>query len=118
MPAGKFLLYSALGTGLWNLVLTLAGYWLAERWAEVLVVVEAWEDTLLILLLITVPLLFFLRRFQRHRQAQRIRAGDLPSAPLPPERLRVFVQVWQPRAQAAAPGTGCARRSGAGHFAG
>ncbi|GAP16462.1 DedA family protein [Levilinea saccharolytica] len=103
MPAGKFLLYSVLGTGLWNLVLSLAGYWLAERWAEVLVVVEAWEDTLLILLLITVPLLFFLRRFQRHRRDQRIRAGNLPPAtPLPAERLRAFSQVWQPRAQAAA----------------
>lgn len=35
MPLSVFILYTALGAGLWNSVLVVAGWWLGENWEEV-----------------------------------------------------------------------------------
>lgn len=50
LPAGidemnipKFLFFSALGTGLWNLLLMGAGVWLGDNWQQILTIINRYE---------------------------------------------------------------------------
>lgn len=43
MPLGKFLLFTGLGTALWNVALGAAGYVLGENRGSVLASVNQWE---------------------------------------------------------------------------
>lgn len=47
MPMQRFLFFSALGTGLWNLLLATAGYLLGDNWERVLEWLAVWEDVVL-----------------------------------------------------------------------
>ena len=54
MPLPKFLLFTALGTVIWNTVLTFAGMALGAAWPEILVVMKQYERVVLVLLVIGV----------------------------------------------------------------
>lgn len=54
MPMGKFLIFTAFGTTVWNLVLTAAGFWLGENWPEILGYVKQYEHLTLFVLVIAV----------------------------------------------------------------
>lgn len=61
MPMGKFLIFTAFGTTVWNLVLTAAGYWLGENWQEILGYVKQYERVTLVVLAIAVVVFVVLR---------------------------------------------------------
>ncbi len=58
MPLGKFLLFTALGTGFWSALLASAGYWLGANWEQVLGVIERYQSVVLVL--IGLGVLYFL----------------------------------------------------------
>lgn len=70
MPYPKFLLYTALGSSLWNGSLLLAGWLLGANWPRV----QGWlapVAPLIYLLLIGLAVVFFWRRYQARRQGRR-----------------------------------------------
>ena len=54
MPLGKFLIFTAFGTTVWNLVLTTAGMWLGENWQEILGIMDQYENVTLVVLVVVV----------------------------------------------------------------
>jgi membrane protein DedA with SNARE-associated domain len=44
MPIAKFLLFTTIGTILWNVTLTLAGVWLGANWEDVLGFLKTYQD--------------------------------------------------------------------------
>jgi membrane protein DedA with SNARE-associated domain len=44
MPLGKFLLFTTIGTILWNVALTLAGVWLGANWEDVLGFLKTYQN--------------------------------------------------------------------------
>lgn len=67
MPAGRFLLYTTAGTALWSLFLTYAGRVLGEKWANITVVMEPYENVTLILLVLAGAGFIGWRAFRRKR---------------------------------------------------
>lgn len=58
-----FILYTALGSALWILPLTLVGYWLGENWKTMLQWVDFYQNILL-LLLVAFFIFYMVRRFR------------------------------------------------------
>lgn len=54
MPLPKFLLFTALGTVIWNTVLTLAGMALGAAWPEILVIMKQYERIVMVICVIAV----------------------------------------------------------------
>ncbi len=48
MPLGAFTLFTLVGSAIWNTVLVVAGYLLAEQWERVLVVTEPFQTVVLV----------------------------------------------------------------------
>lgn len=44
MGWGTFILYTTIGTTLWNVILAVSGYFLGSRWEEILVLLDQYED--------------------------------------------------------------------------
>jgi membrane protein DedA with SNARE-associated domain len=63
MSLPRFLIFTALGTGLWSFLLTWAGRMLGANWARVASLVSRYEDVVMVLAVIAV-LLFFVQRFR------------------------------------------------------
>lgn len=61
MRLGRFVLFTAAGTLIWNLLLGGAGYILGENWERVLIFLAAWEDLILVAGALAV-IVFFIRR--------------------------------------------------------
>lgn len=57
LPLGRFLLFTALGTALWNALLLSAGMLVGNNWAQVVEVLETYELVVLVLLGLTVAAL-------------------------------------------------------------
>jgi membrane protein DedA with SNARE-associated domain len=54
MPVSVFILYTAIGAGLWNSVLVLAGWWLGENWEQVGGYVDYLEYPVIIVVVLAV----------------------------------------------------------------
>ena len=52
MPMGKFLIYTASGSVIWNLVLIVAGSIVGENWTDILAVFDTYSNVVLVLLVI------------------------------------------------------------------
>ncbi|MGQ0600863.1 MAG: hypothetical protein ACT4QE_04100, partial [Anaerolineales bacterium] len=76
----RFLLFTTLGTTLWNLLLMGAGWWLGSRWRELLLLIKQYEQGVWIVLLV-IGLGFVLTRLNaRRRVSEKPRevSGDPP----------------------------------------
>ncbi len=67
MSLGPFLLYTTIGTFLWNIILVGAGLLLGENWTEILVRVDTYEKVLWTVLA-AVGLVFAARRLRRFQR--------------------------------------------------
>ncbi|GAB4576234.1 MAG: DedA family protein [Anaerolineae bacterium] len=54
MPLVRFLIFTAFGTTIWNLVLTLGGWWLGDNWQAILGYVKQYERLTLVVLVVVV----------------------------------------------------------------
>lgn len=70
MPLGTFLLFTTLGTLLWNSVLGLTGFFLGQNWPIVLAVLDRYE-TIIWLLFGGAVAFWLVRRARRQRAARR-----------------------------------------------
>jgi membrane protein DedA with SNARE-associated domain len=61
MPLGRFLLFTTLGSGLWNGLMSYIGVILGENWAELLIFVKQYE-ILVVATLVALILFFVLKR--------------------------------------------------------
>jgi membrane protein DedA with SNARE-associated domain len=61
MPLGRFLLFTTLGSGLWNGLMSYIGVILGENWAELLIFVKQYE-ILVVVALVALILFFVLKR--------------------------------------------------------
>jgi membrane protein DedA with SNARE-associated domain len=61
MPLGRFLFFTALGSGLWNGLMSYIGVILGENWAELLIFVKQYE-ILVVVALVALILFFVLKR--------------------------------------------------------
>ncbi len=61
MPLGRFLLFTTLGSGLWNGLMSYIGVILGENWAELLIFVKQYE-ILVVVALVALILFFILKR--------------------------------------------------------
>jgi membrane protein DedA with SNARE-associated domain len=71
MPLAKFLLYTAVGSGIWNTVFVLAGYLLGENWHKV----EQYSDTLQVTVVALVGLAlvwFVVSRLRRRKETSEL----------------------------------------------
>jgi membrane protein DedA with SNARE-associated domain len=78
LPAGvvrmsipKFLFFSALGTGLWNVLLAGIGYVLGENWKAVIEVIDYWEEVIFIGLVVAAVGFIVGRKLLANRRAKR-----------------------------------------------
>jgi membrane protein DedA with SNARE-associated domain len=69
MPYGRFLLYTAIGSMLWILPLTLLGYALGSRWRDVLEVMDTYQTAILIVLGLLLVYWIVRRVFRRRAEA-------------------------------------------------
>lgn len=63
MPLHSFILYTAIGSGLWNTILIIAGWWLGDNWEEVSVIVDYLEYPMYIAIAGAVIWFFWKRKF-------------------------------------------------------
>lgn len=63
MPLHSFIIYTAIGSGLWNTILIVAGWWLGDNWEEVSVVVDYLEYPMYIAIIGAVVWFFWKRKF-------------------------------------------------------
>jgi membrane protein DedA with SNARE-associated domain len=63
MPLPTFILYTAIGSGLWNTILIVAGWWLGDNWEEVSVVVDYLEYPIYLAIIVGVVWFFWKRKF-------------------------------------------------------
>ena len=63
MPLVPFILYTALGSGLWNSLLIILGWWLGDNWEEVGVVLDYIEKPLYVLVVLGVLFFIWYRKF-------------------------------------------------------
>jgi len=63
MPLIPFILYTALGSGLWNTLLILLGYWLGDNWEEVGKVIDYIEYPIYLAIVLAVIWFFWKRKF-------------------------------------------------------
>jgi membrane protein DedA with SNARE-associated domain len=63
MPLVPFILYTALGSGLWNSLLIILGFWLGDNWEEVGHVIDYVEYPIYAAILIAVVWFFWKRKF-------------------------------------------------------
>jgi membrane protein DedA with SNARE-associated domain len=63
MPLHSFILYTAIGSGLWNTILIVAGWWLGDNWEDVSVVVDYLEYPMYIAIVVAVVWFFWKRKF-------------------------------------------------------
>jgi membrane protein DedA with SNARE-associated domain len=82
LPAGlrrmnltPFILYTAIGSGIWNSILILAGWWLGDNWEEVSTVVDYLEYPVYLAILAAVAW-FLWRRFTSRGDAAARRSPD------------------------------------------
>jgi len=71
MPVGKFLLLTAAGSLIWNLIFVLAGYYLGENWS----VVEQYAGTFQQIVIVAVVLFaayFVVSKVRKHRAKKRV----------------------------------------------
>jgi membrane protein DedA with SNARE-associated domain len=61
MPLGTFLLFTTLGTTIWNLILTGGGWWLGENWEAIVGYVKQYEKVILVVLIVAVAAFLVLR---------------------------------------------------------
>ena len=80
VPAGytrmnpiRFILYTTLGTTLWNLILTYAGRVMGENWEEILAFMETYQYATLAILILAVVAFFVWRIRQKRRQSAQSR---------------------------------------------
>ncbi|MFM8525036.1 MAG: DedA family protein [Cyanobacteriota bacterium] len=72
MPFGSFLFWTTAGSLLWNLVLTLAGYFLGSHWEQVIAWIKPIEgviNKLIVLLVVAVVVWLGLRFWRRRRDS-------------------------------------------------
>lgn len=67
MPLGRFVAYTALGSGLWNSTFVLAGYGLGENWTAVQAYLTAYAGAVL-LAAVTVTAAFLVARLASQRR--------------------------------------------------
>jgi membrane protein DedA with SNARE-associated domain len=67
MSLGRFLLFTTLGTTLWNLGLTLAGVWLGANWEDILGFLKTYQNLTLATSALAV-IMFFVLRARRARR--------------------------------------------------
>ncbi len=67
MPMWRFLLWTTLGSLIWNIVLTVAGIFLGSQWENVLAIVDRYQ-TVVVALLGLLIVLFFVNRFLKRRR--------------------------------------------------
>jgi membrane protein DedA with SNARE-associated domain len=63
MPLNSFILYTAIGSGLWNTILIVAGWWLGDNWEDVSVVVDYLEYPIYLAIVVGVVWFFWKRKF-------------------------------------------------------
>jgi membrane protein DedA with SNARE-associated domain len=63
MPLHSFILYTAIGSGLWNTILIVAGWWLGDNWEDVSVVVDYLEYPIYLAIVVGVVWFFWKRKF-------------------------------------------------------
>jgi membrane protein DedA with SNARE-associated domain len=68
MPMGRFLLFTSIGSSLWNLALTTAGVWLGASWKQILDVLGTYQNVTLVVLVLAIVAFVFVR-FRRARAA-------------------------------------------------
>jgi membrane protein DedA with SNARE-associated domain len=61
MPIAKFLLFTTIGTILWNVALTLAGVWLGANWEDVLGFLKTYQNLTLAVILVAIMLFVIVR---------------------------------------------------------
>jgi membrane protein DedA with SNARE-associated domain len=84
MPLGVFTIYTLLGSLVWNTVLVLAGYFLADQWERILHVTEPFQ-TIVVVLLGALVLAFIARRIvlvRRQRAAEELAHPGMTHEPL------------------------------------
>jgi membrane protein DedA with SNARE-associated domain len=63
MPLVPFILYTAIGSGLWNTLLIVLGYWLGDNWEEVGHVIDYIEYPIYLAIVLGVIWFFWKRKF-------------------------------------------------------
>jgi membrane protein DedA with SNARE-associated domain len=84
MPLGMFTLFTTLGSLVWNTVLVLAGYFLAEQWERILDVTEPFQ-TIVVVAIAAVVVAFVARRIvlvRRERAAEELAHPGITHEPL------------------------------------
>ena len=76
MSLPLFILYTAIGSGLWNSVLVIGGWWLGENWEEVGDYVSYLEYPVLIVVLLAVALYLWKRVLSKPRSRKMTPTGD------------------------------------------
>ncbi|RJO59848.1 DedA family protein [Candidatus Parcubacteria bacterium] len=74
MPLGKFCLYTVLGAGIWNAILTWAGFLLGKSWESIRKYSEMIDYAILVLILVGIAYLIYRRK------------RNLPSTIFPPKK--------------------------------
>lgn len=77
MPLGQFVLYTTLGSGIWNSIFVLAGYFLGENWAQV----EKYASVLQYVVIVALVALIGLYVRRKVAAARRRSPGEDPAAP-------------------------------------
>lgn len=70
MSLPRYLTLTIIGSGVWNIVLTVSGYLLGERWEDILKLVDQYEDVIIIVVVVIV-VAFVLYRVYKLIQARR-----------------------------------------------
>jgi membrane protein DedA with SNARE-associated domain len=96
MPLGAFTVFTALGSLVWNAVLIVAGYLLADRWKDVVDYTEPFQTVVIVVL----GLLFGAYVVRKVMQVKRERAADELAHPgLTHEPLEVVVEELEQQSE-------------------
>jgi membrane protein DedA with SNARE-associated domain len=76
MPLIPFILYTALGSGIWNSLLIVLGFWLGDNWEDVGHVLDTIERPLYVLVVVGIIFFIWKRRFSASG-----RASNRPTTP-------------------------------------
>lgn len=69
MNLGAFMIYTAIGSGLWNSILILAGWWLGDNWEEVGHYVDYLEYPVIVAIIVAVLWFIWKRKISPSRNA-------------------------------------------------
>lgn len=63
MPLGPFMLYTAIGSGIWNSILIIAGWWLGDNWEDVSHLVDYLDYPMYALIVLAVGWFIWKKKF-------------------------------------------------------